>query len=276
LFKDKRVLVTGCGSLGRQIISQLLEVGVSHVTILDNSEQSFFKFREDRILPDNLRFILADIADQDAVARACHRIDYIIHTIAKKFVNYIEDNPIGAIKTNVTGTINIINACCNSHVLKVLNISTDKACHPASTYGLTKALTERLTSWANIYCAPPFFSTIRFPNFLPSDGSCFSIWEKQKAKGEPITITDRRMTRYFIPIKEAATLTLKALELAKGGEIFVPAFLKEQKITDVAATYGTNFKIVGRRPGEKLHESLMTSVERKKAEKIFDFWRFYP
>lgn len=279
MFKHK-FLVTGCGSLGRELILQLLDMGAS-VACLDHSEQSFFKFESDHGKPKSLRFIVADIADYDAVNRACHDMNYVVHTIAKKFVNYVEDSPIEAIKTNILGTVNIINACSSNQVTKVINVSTDKVCHAVSTYGLTKALTERLISWANKSYLPTIFSTIRHPNFLLSDGSCFSVWDKQRANNEPITITEKRMTRYFISLTEAASLTLKALEVATGGEIFVPATAKKYKIRQLAEAYKQKeeeFKVIGRRLGERLNEVLMTPSEAKKAKRVCDnlLWRFIP
>lgn len=271
--------MTGCGSLGRELIYQLLEKEAI-VTCLDNSEQAFFKFDSEYEKHKILGLILADITDYDAVNRACRNINYVIHTVAKKFVNYVESSPIDAIKTNVIGTINIINACSNNQIEKVLNVSTDKVCNAISTYGLTKSLSEKLISWANKSYSSTIFSTIRHPNYLPSDGSCFSVWDKQRAKNLPITITNKRMTRYFIPIAEAATLTLKALEVAEGGEIFVPTTVKKYRIIELAEAYkpkNQEFKIIGRRLGERLHEILMTPEETKKAKKICNnlFWRFY-
>lgn len=274
MFENKTVLITGCGSLGRELIKQLLEQKAL-VKCLGHSEQPFFKLElELGEKPPELTFILGDITSYDAVESAVGGVDYVIHTVAKKFVNYIEDNPLLAINTNVFGTMNVIRASIRSDsVKKMLNISTDKVCNAISTYGLTKALTERLVMWANTVSNKKVFATIRHPNFKPSDGSCFDIWKQQATKGKPITITDKRMQRWFIPIEEAVRLTLKALELAKGGEIFIPAIAREMKMVDLAREYGENIKFIGKRPGERLRENLMTSEERKKAVLEGDFWR---
>lgn len=273
MFENKRILVSGCGSLGRELVKQLLEQKAL-VKCLDHSEQAFFKLESELgEKPPELTFVLGDITNYDAVETAMVGVSYVIHTVAKKFVNYVEDNPFLAINTNVYGTMNVIRTSIKSDsVQKMLNVSTDKVCHATSTYGLTKALGERLVMWANTVNTKTF-ATIRHPNFIPSDGSCFDIWKEQVAKGKPITITDKRMRRWFISIGEAATLTLKALELAKGGEVFIPATAKEVKIIDLARDYGQNFKVIGRRLGERLRENLMTSEERNKAILEGELWR---
>lgn len=271
-FKDKTVLVTGGGSLGTELVGLLLECNVHAVRVLDNSEHSLFqleqKFRNKRI-----RFLLGDVVDYDRVEFAMNGADYVIHTAANKFVNYIEYNPPQAIHTNIDGTINVIKAAVKTpSVKKTVYISSDKACNATSIYGLTKAIGERLITWAS-RVSDKVFATIRFPNFMPSRGSCFNVWEEQSATGKPITITDERMTRYFIPLKEAAELTLKTLEIAEGGEIYVPATAKEHKIIDLARKYGKNFVIIGRRLGERLHEKLMTEEEKEKAVLEGNLWK---
>jgi len=276
MFNNKKILVTGCGSLGRELIIQLLQDG-ARVTGLDNSELAFSKLEECCRKTDRLNFILADVTNYCDVEDACESVDHVIHTIAKKYINYVENSPQIAIDTNIGGTMNVIKACFKSQsVEKMLNVSTDKACNAVSTYGLTKAVAERLISWANRK-GTKMFSTIRYPNFQPSDGSCFSIWQRQKEDGSPITVTDPEMTRWFMPIKEAAALAIQALELAGGGEIFVPASAKKCKMMDLAKEYGNEFVFIGKRPGERLHEELMTEDESKMATRISDdLWRIIP
>lgn len=268
LIENKTILIIGAGSLGRELAKQL--VNNNTVFCLDHSEQALFKLESE--VP-KVRLVIGDVTNYEDVENAVADVDFVIHTVAKKFVNYIESNPLSAINTNIDGTINIIKACMRSkRVKKMVNISTDKSCYATSTYGLTKAITERLMVWAS-KTNTKVFATIRLCNF-PSDGAVFTTWKEQAEKGQPITITDKRMTRWFLPIKEAATLTLKALELAKGGEIFVPATAKNDKMVDIAKQYGTNFRFIGKRPGERLHETLMTNEEKKKAVLIDDLWRF--
>lgn len=270
MLENKTVLITGAGSLGRELARQLVKNNT--VLCLDHSEQALFKLE---LEVPKVRLVTGDVTMYEDVEDAVRDADFVIHTIAKKFVNYIEDNPLSAINTNINGTANIIKVCMRSDcVKKMVNISTDKACHAISTYGLTKALTERLMVWAS-KTSTKVFATIRLCNF-PSDGSAFTTWKEQADKGQPITITDKKMTRWFLPIKEAAALTLKVAELAKGGEVFVPATAKNAKIVDLAKQYGTNFSFIGKRPGERLHEILMTKEEKRKAILIGDLWRFTP
>lgn len=276
MFKEKNVLVTGCGSLGRELIKQLLSCKAK-VSCLDHSEQAFFKAElELGDKTSDVKFFLRDVTKYNDVHSAIEdfQTDYVIHTVAKKFVNYIEANPLLAINTNIFGTLNILKACIKSDVKKMINVSTDKVCNATSIYGLTKSIAERLVNWMNT-TPNKVFSSIRHPNFMPSDGSCFTIWAKQAAKGDPITITDHRMRRWFIPIEDAAKLTIESLKLAEGGEIFVPATAKEYKIVDLARKYGKNLKVTGKRPGERLSETLMTKKEKKKAKLIGDLWRFH-
>jgi FlaA1/EpsC-like NDP-sugar epimerase len=272
MFKNRNVLVTGCGSLGRELVAQLLENG-AYVTCVDNSELAFSRLKS----TDRIHTVLADVTNYGEIETVVAQAEYVIHTAAQKYVDYVENNPYEAIRTNIDGTMNIIKACFkNSATKKMLNVSSDKICCAVSIYGLTKAITERLMLWADRTNETKMFSTIRHPNFMPSDGSCFSIWQKQKQEGKPITITDSRMTRWFIPIKEAATLTLQALELAEGGEIFIPASAKLYRIMDLAKEYGDLFNFVGMRQGERLHEQLMTADETQKANKCGKLWRLVP
>jgi len=268
LIENKTVLITGAGSLGRELAKQLVKNNT--VLCLDHSEQALFKLE---LEVPKVRLVTGDVTKYEDVEATVREVDFVFHTVAKKFVNYIEDNPLSAINTNIEGTANVIKACTRSNcVKKMINISTDKSCYASSTYGLTKAITERLMVWASKTSAK-VFATIRLCNF-PSDGSVFTTWKEQAEKDQPITITDKRMTRWCIPIKEATALTLKALELAKGGEVFVPAIAKNVKIIDLAKQYGSNFRFIGKRPGERLHEILMTNEEKKKAILIDDLWRF--
>lgn len=273
IFEGKKVLVTGGGSLGRELVKLLLEYK-AYVKCLDQSEQALFNLQLKTGRSKNLEVFLVDIIDYDSVETVASDMDYVIHTVAKKFLNYVEIDPLLAIKTNVDGTQNIIKACIRSNsVQKMINISTDKACNPTTIYGLTKSLGEHLVSWANGMNGK-IFSSIRCPNFMPSDGSCFQIWEEEARRGDFITVTDERMVRWFIPIEEVAKLTLEALTLSEGGEVFVPSTAKEHKIIDLALEYGRSLQFIGMRNGEKLREILITPEEEKRAKLKGDLWRF--
>ena len=208
---------------------------------------------------------------------ALPEVDLIIHTAACKFVNYVEYHPFKSIRTNVDGTINIIKAVINScSIKKAVNISSDKACNPVSIYGYTKGLGERFFTWAD-RVSPKIFCSVRFPNFYGSEGSVIETWTRQGEAGQPITVTDKRMMRYFIGIREAAELTLDALEISDGGEIFVPTDVTERSIMEIAEEfsekYGVLIKLIGNRLGERLQEPIMTAVEYDLATQEGRFWR---
>lgn len=276
-YKEKRILVTGGGFLGREIVSLLLEKGIQEIRIFDNSEQQLFKCELEFKREPKVSYVLGDIADYNAIEMAMPNIDFVIHTAACKFVNYVEYHPFQAIKTNVEGTMNVIKAAMNRQsVHKIINISSDKACNPVSIYGHTKGLGERLVTWAS-RANQKVFCSIRFPNFYGSDGSVIETWERQGKVGLPITVTDKRMMRYFIGIREAAELTLDALEASEGGEIFVPTDVTESSILELAEEFSERFDVdiefIGKRLGERFHEPLMTEYEREIATREGQFWR---
>lgn len=275
-YKGKRVLITGGGTLGREIVKLLLELGIQEIRIFDNAEQQLFKCELDFQNDPRVSYLLGDVFDLNAINMALPGVDLIIHTAACKFVNYVEYHPFKAIRTNVDGTINIINAVINSYsVKKVVNISSDKACNPVSIYGYTKGLGERFFTWAD-RVSPKAFCSVRFPNFYGSDGSVIETWERQGKAGLPITVTDKRMMRYFISIREAAELTLDALKNSEGGEIFVPADVSERSVMEIAKEFSEKYdvpiKLIGNRLGERLHEPLMTEVEHDMATQEGKFW----
>jgi len=265
------VLVTGAGSLGRKLVKKLLDEGVRVVRVLDNSEHALFKLKME-LESRNVRLLLGDVTSYDRVEFAMDGCHHVIHTCANKFVDLIEYNPFQAISTNILGTINVVKAAMRlSSVEKAVYISSDKAVEPSSTYGMTKAIGERIFLWAS-RVSEKAFSIVRFPNFMPSDGSVFDVWEEQIARGEPLTVTDRRMRRFFIPLDTAASLTVKALKMCSGGEILIPKKVEEHSILSLAKKFKKEIRIVGRRPGEKLREKLMTEEEKSKAFEVEDFW----
>lgn len=273
-MKGKVVLITGAGSLGTALTEKLLKTDVETIRVLDNNENTLQEFRT-RFKRQNgtrVRKLLGDIIDYQRVLFACRNANLVIHTSAVKHVDLIEYNPIHAIGTNISGLINVIHACGERGVKKMLFISSDKAVLPTSFYGLTKAVGEKLVLWAHQTSPGTIFSTIRFPNFLPSRGSVFEVWEEQVRRGEPITITDENMERFFLPIERCAELCLEALKMMKGGEIFVPFHVEKYKIIDLAKQYSMNYEIIGRRPGERLREIMMTDEELSRAKREGSFW----
>ena len=274
-YKNKKVLVTGgSGSIGQKIVKELLNYDVDVVRVLDNNETALFDLEQD-LNSSKIRTLVGDIRDYRRLERAFKDIDIIFHAAAYKHVPLCEYNPIDAVKTNVIGTQNIIDAAITCEVDKVILISTDKAVNPVNVMGATKLLAERLMISSNVYSGRggTKFSCVRFGNVLNSRGSVIPVFKKQISNGGPVTITDERMTRFIMHIHEAAKLILTAGSLSNGGEIFIlkmPSVkvpdLAEAMIEYYAPKYGFNIddidvEIIGRRVGEKLHEELMTPEE---------------
>lgn len=274
-YKDKVILVTGgTGSIGSKIVKKLLEFKPKTVRVLDNNETALFDLEQE--LKDNrIRTLIGDIRDPERLKMAFDDVDIIFHAAALKHVSLCEYNPFDAVKTNVLGTQNVLNAALDANVEKVVVISTDKSVNPINVMGATKLLAERLTISANNYNGNKrtVFSCVRFGNVIDSRGSVVPIFKKQIKNGGPVTITDPEMTRFVMGIPEAVELILKAGKLAKGKEIFIlkmPALniidLAEVMIEEFASNYNhkaedIKIKIIGKRNGEKMYEELMTEDE---------------
>lgn len=274
-YKGKKVLVTGgSGSIGQKIVKELLKYDVDVVRVLDNNETALFDLEND-LNSSKIRIFVGDIRDYKRLERAFKDIDIIFHAAAYKHVPLCEYNPMDAVKTNVGGTQNIIDAAIACDVKKVILISTDKAVNPVNVMGATKLLAERLMISSNAYSGAngTKFSCVRFGNVLNSRGSVIPVFKKQIKNGGPVTITDEAMTRFIMHIHEAAKLILTAGSLSEGSEIFIlkmPSVrvpdLAEAMIEYYAPKYGFNVEdievnIIGKRIGEKLHEELMTPDE---------------
>lgn len=280
LFENKVVLVTGgVGSIGSEIVRQLLQSAPKQIRILDNRETEAFHMQNELAQHSSLRFLIGDVRDKERLSRAMENVDIVFHAAALKHVPLCEYNPFEAVKTNVLGTQNIIDCALENDVEKVINISTDKVTNTINTMGATKLLAERLITAAQYYRGNrrTAFCSVRFGNVLKSNGSVIEVFESQIRNNSPITITDPAMTRFFMSIPQAVKLVFKALELTQGGEIFIlkmPAIrLKELAdviVEEIAPKY--NFKpsdlkqkFIGLRPGERLYEDLMTEEEAETA-----------
>ncbi|BDZ71528.1 UDP-N-acetylglucosamine 4,6-dehydratase family protein [Methanobacterium petrolearium] len=274
-YKDKVVLVTGgTGSIGSEIVKKLIKFQPKIVRVLDNNETALFEL-EQELNTERIRTFIGDIRDKERLKRAFENVDIVFHAGALKHVSLCEFNPFDAVKTNVLGTQNVLNAALDMNVKKVITISTDKAVNPINVMGATKLLAERLTISANHYVGDrnTVFSCVRFGNVLDSRGSVVPIFKKQIEKGGPLTITDPEMTRFVMSIPEAVDLILQAGEIAGGNEIFIlkmPALnivdLAEVMIEVLAPQYGftpdeIKIEYMGKRLGEKMFEELMTTEE---------------
>jgi len=275
-FKDKKILVTGgTGYIGSKIVKSLLNYNPKVVRIFSNDEDNTFHLIQEIGDKKNKRFLMGDIRDKERLIQAMEGIDIVYHAAALKHVPLCEYNPFEAIKTNVLGTQNIIEAALVNGVKKVINISTDKAVNPVNTMGATKLLAEKLITDANFYKgkSKTIFSCVRFGNVLFSRGSVIPLFEEQIRMKKMITLTEPSMTRFMMSIQNTIELIFKATVMAKGGEIFILKMpvLKIGDLADVlikkySSKYGyradeINKKIIGSRPGEKYYEELMTENE---------------
>lgn len=278
-LKDKTVLVTGgTGTFGSGFVSRLLEIPeVKKIIILSRDE--FKQHHMQREFNDpRLRFFLGDVRDKERLQRAFHGVDIVVHAAALKQVPAIEYNPLEAIKTNILGTQNVIDAALDNNVEKVLFISSDKAVHPVNLYGATKLCAERITIGANAYRGEKGaqFSVVRYGNVWGSRGSLVELIEKQKPKGV-VTLTDERMTRFWIKVSTVMNLIVGVLGHMQGGEIFVPK-MKSMRIADTVKLLAPECTIqtIGIRPGEKIHEMLITDHEVRRTKDVEDVFVIMP
>jgi FlaA1/EpsC-like NDP-sugar epimerase len=281
LYKNKKVLITGAaGTIGKELIKQLLPMGVKEIKAIDNNEASLFFLNEDYRNEKRYNGFFCDIRDLNRLTYLCKDVDIVLHTAAMKHVIISEVSPLDAVKTNADGTANVIQAALDSDtVTRVIYTSSDKAVNPTNVMGTTKLLGERLmTAAINIKASKDIvFSSTRFGNVIGSKGSVAPIFYKQIKAGKNITITDERMTRFIMTIEEASKLVLEASLSAIGGEVFVTkmpvmriADLAQAMIDLVAPTFGKDPKeikveLIGSKPGEKLYEELMTEEETVRA-----------
>ena len=269
LFKDKTILITGgTGSLGQALTKRLLEMGPQAIRIFSRNESKQIEM-ENIFKDDRLRFFLGDVRDLPRLNKAVEDVDFVFHAAALKHVPKIEYNPFEAIKTNILGSENIINACLTQNVEKAVCVSTDKAVSPLNIYGATKLLMEKLFVTANNYLNEEKYKTkffgLRYGNVLGSSGSVVPLFIEQIKSKKKISITDASMTRFSITMSEALDFILHATELGTGSEIFVPK-LRAYSLLDVKEALfemleNTGEEIIGIRPGEKLNETLINSEE---------------
>tara|TARA_Y100000741_G_scaffold115341_2_gene86548 strand:+ start:190 stop:1188 length:999 start_codon:yes stop_codon:yes gene_type:complete len=273
MFKDKIILITGgTGSLGVALTKRLLSLDVKQIRIFSRNEFKQISM-ESEIKDERLRFLIGDVRDQKRLKRAIEDVDIVFHAAAMKHVPKVEYNPFESIKTNVEGSQNVIEACLENNVEKAICIGTDKAVSPLNTYGATKLLMEKLfvnaQQYSNPKKHPTKFIAVRYGNVFGSSGSVIPKFIQQLKNKEHLTITDEKMTRFSITMKQALDFILKATELGNGTEIFIPK-LKSYDLTQVKNILfdlfeKTDSKNVGIRPGEKLHETLINVDEMRSA-----------
>lgn len=264
MFNNAVILITGgTGSWGHELIIQLLTFNPKKIIVFSRSENKQVEMK--REMADNrIEFCIGDIREKESLIQALQGVDYVFHLAALKHVPICEMQPLEALKTNVTGTQNVIEAAIKNDVKKVINVSTDKAADPANFYGLTKAMGERLMTYANLLNTNTRFISVRGGNVLGTSGSVLHVFKDQINENQTIKITDKGMTRFFLTPQQNMKLLLKAAIEGRGGEIFVtnsPAC----RILDLAEVLIGKKKVsiveCGPRPGEKLHEVLITENE---------------
>jgi UDP-N-acetylglucosamine 4,6-dehydratase len=279
-LKNKTVLVTGAtGSFGTAFLRRILA---------DHEPQSVRVFSRDELKQhqqaaifaseDRLRYLLGDVRDLDRLRRAARGVDVIIHAAALKQVPACEHNPFEAVQTNILGAQNVVTAALDNNVPLTIALSTDKAVNPANLYGATKLAAEKIVAQANTYAGGTGarFSNVRYGNVVGSRGSVVPIF-KEQAKTGVVTITDERMTRFWITLDQAVQFVLSSLDLIQGGETFVPK-IPSMRIIDIAQALAPDAerRIVGIRPGEKLHEVMVTEDESRHTYELDDRYAILP
>jgi len=279
-YKNKVVLVTGgTGSFGKAFIRILLdEYKPAKVIVFSRDELKQHEMRAAGFDQPNLRYFIGDVRDLPRLRRAMDGVDVVVHAAALKQVPACEYNPMEAIKTNILGTSNVIDAALEVGVSKVLALSTDKAVNPVNLYGATKLAAEKLTVQSNAYSGERAarFSCVRYGNVVGSRGSVVPVFLRQRDEGK-VTITDERMTRFWLSLEQGVRFVLRCIDQMQGGEVFVPK-LPSTTIIDLAHTVAPDAKVdvIGIRPGEKLHEVLISEDEARSTLELDDMYVIQP
>ncbi len=279
-WKNQVVLVTGgTGSFGKMFVEIMLkEYYPAKVIIFSRDELKQHEMRVNGFDHPSLRYFIGDVRDVDRLRRAMHGVDIVVHAAALKQVPACEYNPMEAIKTNILGSSNVIEAALDAGVRQVLALSTDKAVNPANLYGATKLAAEKLFVQSNAYAgaAGTHFSCVRYGNVVGSRGSVVPIFIRQRQNGK-LTITDERMTRFWLTLEQGVHFVIRCIEQMRGGEVFIPK-IPSTRIVDLARTIAPDaeFNVVGIRPGEKLHELLLSEDEARSALELEDMYVVAP
>lgn len=282
---NKSLLITGgTGSFGQALCKRLITTTkIGRVIIFSRDEWKQWKMREDDPIfsHPNIRFFLGDVRDSDRLKLALQDVQYVVHAAALKQVPAAEYNPTEFVKTNVMGAMNVSTAAIERGVERIISLSTDKAVNPINLYGATKLCSDKLLIAANAYVGKrgyPRFSVVRYGNVLGSRGSLLPLWNSMVAKGaKTLPITDLNMTRFWITIEQAVSFVLMALENQAGGEIFVPKS-PSLKIEDLAKAIfpEESLEVVGIRPGEKIHETLISHDDARTTYEFSSHYRIMP
>lgn len=279
-WPEKTILITGgTGSFAREFASLMLtEYHPKKLIIFSRDELKQFTMRSEGFDGANVRYFIGDVRDKERLYRAFHGVDIVVHAAALKQVASSEYNPFEAIKTNIIGAANVIDAVIDCGVERVIALSTDKAANPINLYGASKLCSDKLFIAGNAYSGARAtrMSVVRYGNVVGSRGSVIpSFWEQRKTG--TLAITDRRMTRFWITLKQGARFVAESLERMHGGEIFVPK-IPSMKISDLAGVIAPHcqIKVIGIRAGEKLHEMMIPRDEARNTIEMPDFYVIQP
>ncbi len=291
-WEGSSVLITGvCGTIGRELLRQVVEAGASRVIGIDNNESEVFFVGQEFIMHPHVKIYVGDLRDREKFMRKMRGIDIVLHAGALKHVILCEEAPRDAIMTNIHGVQNIIDAAQACGVKRVIFTSSDKAVNPTNVMGTSKLMGERLITAANAlrYDAnDPIFASTRFGNVLGSRGSVIPLFRKQIAAGGPVTLTHPEMTRFIMTLKEAVHLVMESVFLANGGEVFVTKMpvvriqdLAQVMIEELAPRAGykpedIEVKVIGQKSGEKLYEELMNDEETRRTAELEKYFVVTP
>ena len=281
MLTHSSILITGgTGSFGNHFVPMTLSrFNPKRLVIYSRDEMKQWEMAKLFEGDNRVRFFIGDIRDKDRLSRALDGIDYVVHAAATKIVPTAEYNPFECIKTNVNGAMNLIDACIDKKVKKVVALSTDKACNPVNLYGASKLASDKLFISGNTYAAQKNtrFSVVRYGNVIGSRGSIIPFFKHIAEQGKPLPITDTRMTRFMISLEQGVHLVWQALGSMDGGEIYVKK-IPSMNITDIARAIApdSEFEIIGIRPGEKLHEQMIGLEDAYYTYEYKDYYKILP
>ncbi len=278
-LSGKTILITGgTGSFGKAFAQALLDAHDPRAIRIYSRDELKQSDMERELGDERLRFLVGDVRDEARLKLATRGVDLLIHAAALKQVPACEYNPSEAVKTNIGGAENVVSAALANGVPRTIALSTDKAVNPVNLYGATKLCAEKITTQGNAYAGESVsrFACVRYGNVVGSRGSVVPLFAAQALAGQ-ITITDGEMTRFWITLKQAVEFVISSLSLMEGGEVFVPR-IPSMRVTDLAEALapGIEQKIVGIRPGEKMHEVLITEDEARQGKALDDRYVIYP
>jgi UDP-N-acetylglucosamine 4,6-dehydratase/5-epimerase len=281
VLSGSSILVTGAtGSFGKAFLRYALDnLDPKRIVVFSRDELKQYEVRQMFGDDKRLRFFLGDIRDRDRLARAMHGVDYVIHAAALKQVDTAEYNPSEFVATNINGSQNVIDACIDAGVKKVVALSTDKASSPINLYGATKLVADKSFIAGNHYAAthPTRFAVVRYGNVMGSRGSVVPLFRNLVAQGKSLPITDKRMTRFWITLPQAVRFVVDSFDAMQGGELFVPR-IPSMRIMDLvdAVAPGSATHETGIRPGEKLHEEMIASDDSRRTLRFPDRYVVQP